>query len=381
MQTVTVKPSALIGTAYDAVTQEFTGVSCLDISALTADDYEMRPLGAFSIEEREGTNARELESVLGFFQKSFHSVATGLRLSRPYETIQRILESDRDVVKLLLVQSEDGGLRFKPESRTKLRLSREAQKLVQQILIAQGDERSQLVDAFIQTCGTSFLAGTRYKLSMVASLRWVFKNAEDKQRHGSQLRSLDIESWAEAPGSLPLVRLRYESYMKETRDVSMKSLGETGNKDCATDAYGPCLDAWRLFQNATVPTWQTRMEKLGDDFDSILPQAFLFEPEMIPYQDVEPALAGIPLEPDTQDAEAWRQARDRFVELYARVFRKVQELERAGDLDQAQKMQGLLQQIGADAAPCYRPFMKRDLCVKNADRFQAELRVWGLRRP
>jgi hypothetical protein len=202
---------------------------------------------------------------------------------------------------------------------------------------------------------------------MVSSLRWIFKSAEDKKRHGSQLRSLDVESWAEAPAASPFVRLRYESYMKETRDISMKSLGETGSRDCAKDAFGPCLDAWRLFQNATVPAWQARMKKLGDDFDSILPQAFLFEPEVIPYQDVEPALAGIALEPDAQDAEAWRQARDRFVELYARALRKVQEQERAGSLEQAQKMQEQLQQIGADAAPCYRPILRRDLCVKNAE--------------
>lgn len=367
LQAITVKPKALIGTAYDAVTQEFTGVSCLDLGALTADDYEMRTLGSFRTEEREGTNAREMESVFGAFQKSFYNGATGLRLSRPYEMVQRILENDNDVVSLRLVQSEYGGLRFKPEGLAKLRLSREAQTMVQQILIAQGAERAQLVDAFVQTCGTGFLSGMRLKLSMAASLRWVFKNPEDKKRWSAELRVSEMDSGPETPKALPIVRLRYESHIKETRDIPLRALGESGSRDCSSASLAPCLDAFRLFSNATVPTWQKLVATHTDDFDSVLPLAFLSDPEVVSYQDVEPALAGIVLGPHDAESEAWQTARERFVELYARTFRKVQALERLGAAERVQKFQAFLQQISVDAAPCYRPLLRRDLCVKNAE--------------
>lgn len=377
LHTVTVKPSALIGTAYDAVIQEFTGVSCLDVKALNADDYEMMSLSEFSVEEHDNASARDLEAALGAFQKSFYTTATGLRLSRPFETVQRILENRTEVVKLQLVQSERGALRFRPQSLPKLRLSAEAQKLVQQIIMAQGEERSRLVDAFIQTCGTGFLAGTHYKLSMVAVLRWIFKNAEEKQRWGSDVRSMEVEAWAESKRSWPAMRLRYESYMKETRLIPMKAIGGVGSKDCAPEAHVPCLDAWRLFVNASVPTWQKLVKRFADDFDAVLPQAYLFDPEVISYQDVEPALAGIALEPDAREAEAWREARMRFVELYARVFREMQGLERRGEMNQVIELQPLLQQISTEAAPCYRPILKRELCLLNADRLQAEVdRRW-----
>jgi hypothetical protein len=367
LQAVTIKPKALIGTAYDAVTQEFTGVSCLDLGALTADDYEMRTLGSFRTEEREGTNARELESVFGAFQKSFYNAATGLRLSRPYEMVQKILENDSDVVSLRLVQSEYGGLRFKPEGLAKLRLSREAQTMVQQILIAESGERAQLVDAFVQTCGTGFLSGMRYKLSMAASLRWVFKNPADKERWSADLRASELDSSPEVPQNVPIVRLRYESHMKETRDISLRALGESGVRDCPSDGLAPCLDAFRLFSNATVPTWQKLVTPHADDFDSVLPLAFLSDPEVVAYQDVEPALAGIALGPTQAESEAWQKAREQFVELYARTYRKVQAYERRGATERAQKTQVFLQQISVDAAPCYRPLLQRDLCLKNAE--------------
>lgn len=379
--TVTVKPTALIGTAYDGVTQEFTGVSCLDISSLKADDYEMISLGGFSTEELSNPVARDLETVFGSFQKSFYTRATGLRLSRPYETVQRLMESDTDVVKLHLVQSEHGALRFQARSHAKLRLIPEAQKMVQQILVAQGDERTRLVDAFIQTCGTGFLAGTRYKLSMVASLRWIFKNAEEKQRWGSELRSMELESWSETQRPWPAMRVRYESFGKETRDLSMKLLGEKGSKDCSVEAHEPCFDAFRLFINSSIPAWQTRLKRLMDDFDSVLPHAFLSDPEIMSYHEVEPALAGIALEPDAREAEAWREARERFVELYARVYRKTQELERGGASDQALQLQPLLQQISSDADACYRPLLERSLCLQNANRLQADLKTRGWKEP
>jgi hypothetical protein len=367
LQAVTVKPKALIGTAYDAVTQEFTGVSCLDLGGLTAEDYEMRALGSMRSEERQGTNAQELESAFGAFQKSFYNVATGLRLSRPYEMVQRIVENDSELVSLRLVQSEYGGLRFKPAGLQKLRLSREAQTLVQQILIARGGERTQLVDAFIQTCGTGFLAGMRYKLSIAASLRWVFKNPADKERWGADIRRSELDGGPEIPRNVPIVRLRYENYMKETRELSQRALGESGNRDCPADAPAPCLDALRLFSNATVPTWQKLVAAHADDFDSVLPLAFLSDPEVLSYQDVEPALAGITLGPKEAESEAWQKARDAFVELYARTYRKIQAYERLGATERMQKTQAFLQQISVDAAPCYRPLLQRELCVKNAE--------------
>lgn len=373
LQAVTVKPKALIGTAYDAVTQEFTGVSCLDLGSLTANDYEMRALGSMRSEERDGTNAKELESVFGAFQKSFYNVATGLRLSRPYEMVQRIVENESEVMNLRLVQSEYGGLRFKPEGLAKLRLSREAQTMVQQILIAEGGERAQLVDAFIQTCGTGFLAGMRYKLSIGASLRWVFKNPADKERWSGDLRLSTIDAAPEIPRTIPIVRLRYESYVKETREVSLRTLGESGSRDCPPDALAPCLDALRLFSNATVPTWEKLVATHADDFDSVLPLAFLSDPEVVSYQEVEPALAGINLGPNDKESEAWQKARDAFVDLYARAYRKVQAYERQGATERMQKTQAFLQQISVDAAPCYRPLMKRELCVRNAEILSAAL--------
>jgi hypothetical protein len=367
LQAVTVKPKALIGTAYDAVTQEFTGVTCLDLGALTADDYEMRTLGSLRTEERQGTNARELESVFGAFQKSFYNVATGLRLSRPYEMVQRIAENENEAVSLHLVRSEYGGLRFKPEALAKLRLSREAQTLVQQILIAEGGERAQLIDSFVQTCGTGFLSGMRYKLSMAASLRWIFKNSADKERWSAELRVSEVDSGLETLKNLPIVRLRYESHIKETRDISMRALGESGSRDCRSDELAPCLDAFRLFANATVPTWQKLVVTHGDDFDSVLPLAFLSDPEVISYQDVEPALTGVALGPSEAESEVWQRARERFVELYAGSYRKVQASERLGASEQARKFQAFLQQISVDAAPCYRPLLQHELCVKNAE--------------
>lgn len=367
LQAISVKPKALIGTAYDAVTQEFTGVSCLDLGALTADDYEMRTLGSFRTDERQGANAQELESVFGAFQKSFYNVATGLRLSRPYEMVQRIAETESDVVNLRLVQSEYGGLRFKPEGLAKLRLSREAQTLVQQILIAEGGERAQLVEAFVQTCGTGFLSGMRYKLSMAASLRWVFKNPADKDRWSAELRLSETDSAPETLENLPIVRLRYENHMKETREISMRALGESGSRDCPSDGLAPCLDAFRLFSNATVPTWQKLVAAHADDFDSVLPLAFLSDPEVVSYQEVEPALQGITLGPTDAESEAWQAARERFVDLYARTYRKVQASERLGESGRAQKFQAFLQQISVEAAPCYRPLLRRDLCLKNSD--------------
>jgi hypothetical protein len=367
LQAVTVKPKALIGTAYDAVTQEFTGVSCLDLSALTADDYEMRTIGSFRTVDGQETQAGELESAFGAFQKSFYNVATGLRLSRPYELVQRLLEAESDAVSLRLVQSEYGGLRLKPTGLAKLRLSREVQTLVQQILIARGGEQALLIDAFIQTCGTDFLSGMRYKLSMGASLRWIFKSPEDKQRWSAELRPSELDGWPETQKPLPIVRLRYESHIKETRDIPLRTLGESGSRDCAANDFMPCLDAFRAFANATVPTWQKLATRHADDFDSVLPLAFLSDPEIISYQDVEPALAGIPLGPSEAEGEAWRKAREQFVELYARTYRKVQMYERQGAPDRAQKFQALLQQISSDAAPCYRPLLQRDLCLKNAE--------------
>lgn len=367
LQAVTVKPKALIGTAYDAVTQEFTGVSCLDLGSLAADDYEMHALGSMRSEERQGTNAQELESAFGAFQKSFYNVATGLRLSRPYEMVQRIVENESELVSLRLVQSEYGGLRFKPAGLQKLRLTREAQTLVQQILIAEGSERVQLVDSFIQTCGTGFLAGMRYKLSIAASLRWVLKNPADKERWSADLGWSAIDAGSEAPRNVPIVRLRYESHLKETREVSLRTLGESGSRDCPADALAPCLDAFRLFSNATVPIWQKLVMTHADDFDSVLPLAFLSDPEVLSYQDVEPALAGITLGPNDAESEAWQKARDAFVDLYARTYRKVQAYERLGATERLQKAKAFLQQISTDAAPCYRPLLQRELCVKNAE--------------
>src|SRR5690606_1674330 len=68
VQQAPVKPSALIGTAYDAHTQEFTGMSCLDVSSLHADDYEMTSQGEVRAELKDAVTAAELESVFGFFQ-------------------------------------------------------------------------------------------------------------------------------------------------------------------------------------------------------------------------------------------------------------------------------------------------------------------------
>jgi hypothetical protein len=381
LQSVSVKPTALIGTAYDAVTQEFTGVSCLDISALTASDYEQRSLGEFSSALRQETEVSELEAVFAAFQNSFYASATGLRLSRPYETVQHILESDREVVKLTLVQSERGVLRFRPESRSKLRLLPEAQRHVQQILIATGEERKRLVDAFIQNCGTGFLAGTHYKLGMAATLRWIFNSPDDKKRWEAELREADQETWAETQSPRPPARLRYESHMKETRDLNFKILGEIASKDCSPDAYGPCLDAFRLFLNASVPSWQQRVSQLADDFDAILPQSFLSDPEVIPYHEIEPALEGIALEPNQEESMAWKQARDRFVAIHARVFRELQLMERMGEKEQALQLKTFLQQISNEAAPCYRPQLRRDLCLQRSDQLSKELVRMGLFQP
>ncbi len=371
-QAVTVKPSALIGTAYDAVTQEFTGVSCLDISALNPDDYEMLTLGRFSSEERVSPENADLEAVFGSFQKSFYTTATGLRLSRPYEAMQRLVESDTDTVRLHLVQSEYGALRFRAQSHAKLRLIPEAQKMVQQIILAQGDDQARLVDAFIQTCGTGFLAGTRYKLSMVASLRWIFRTADEKKLRAPELKSMDIESWTDSQPPLSAMRVRYENYGKETRDLSLKQLGDMGNRDCSGDSMGACIDAYRLFINSVVPAWQSRLQKIADDFDTVVPYAFLSDPEVLSYRDVEPALAGISLEPEAREAVAWSEARHRFVELYALVYRKVKEMERINATNSTQPLQSLLQQISTDAAPCYRPLLRLDLCRQNAERLQAD---------
>jgi hypothetical protein len=207
----------------------------------------------------------------------------------------------------------------------------------------------------------------RYKLSMAASLRWVFKNPADKERWSAGLRTSELDRSPEAPQNVPIVRLRYESHMKETRDISLRALGESGVRDCPSDGLAPCLDAFRLFSNATVPTWQKLVAPHADDFDSVLPLAFLSDPEVIAYQDVEPALAGIALGPTPAESEAWQKAREQFVELYARTYRKVQAYERGGAMERAQKTQVFLQQISVDAAPCYRPLLQRDLCVKNAE--------------
>jgi hypothetical protein len=378
LQSVTVKPSALIGTAYDAVTQEFTGMSCLDLSALTASDYEQRPLGEISSALRHGTEIAELETVFSAFQKSFYTSATGLRLSRPYETVQRIMESEKEVVKLVLVQSESGVLRFRPESRSKLRLLPEAQRQVQRILIATGEERARLIEAFIQNCGTGFLAGTHYRLGMAATLRWVFDSPDDWKRWEDEIRAADVEHAVESGNVRPPARLRYESHMKETRDLNFKILGEAGSKDCSADGYGPCLDAFRLFMNATVPAWQQRVSRLADDFDAVLPQSFLSHPEVIAYREIEPALDGIALEWNEQESQAWQQARERFVAIHARVFRETQYMERRGEKERVLQLKAFLQQISDEAAPCYRPLLRRDLCLQRVDQLSKDLVSVGL---
>ncbi|WP_141734535.1 hypothetical protein [Oligoflexus tunisiensis] len=366
-----VKPSALIGTAYDAHTQEFTGMSCLDVSSLNADDYEMTTQGELRTEMKDAVTAAELESIFGFFQKSFFAPATGLRLSRPFEAIQRILAGERDVAKVLLVQGPRGTLRFHPASRAKLQLTPEAQKLAQNILAAGDTDRARHVNAFVQTCGTGFLSGTSYTLGMAAVLRWIYKSPEDKQRLGPQVLALDVDANTDDSIALGAVRLRYEIFLKESRDINARLLNE-GHRDCSPDAPAPCLDAFRLFKNATIPAWEKRLKKLTRHFDWTLPQAFLSQPEIIAYHEVEPALAGIALEPAAADAKAWSEARGRFVELYVKALRMMQDKERQppASHEPGSRLQDLLQQISQGAAPCYRPRLDRELCQQEAQRLE-----------
>jgi hypothetical protein len=360
---VPVKPSALIGTAYDAHTQEFTGMSCLDVSQLNADDYELTSEGELRTELKDAVTVAELETIFGSYQTSFYAAATGLRLSRPYETVQRILTGDRDVAKVLMVYGPRGTLRFYPASRAKLRLTPEAQKLVQRILTAGNSERAQHVDAFVQTCGTGFLSGTGYTMGMAGVLRWIFKSAADKQRLGPALLAQDVDDDHDHPVTTGAVRLRYEIFLKESREINVRVLDE-GNRDCTAEDPGPCFAAFRLFRNATIPAWEKRLKKLTRHFDWILPQAFLSQPEIIPYHEVEPALAGIELGPTPEEAVAWSAARGRFVELFVKAFRLAQDAERQptrpGEMES--RLQDRLQQISLRAAPCYRPQWDRELC-------------------
>ncbi len=132
------------------------------------------------------------------------------------------------------------------------------------------------------------------------------------------------------------------------------------------------MDAYRFFINSVIPAWQSRLQNIADDFDTVVPHAFLSDPEVLSYRDVEPALARVSLEPETREAKAWSEARSRFVELYARVYRKVQELERRNATAPMQPLQALLQQISTDAAPCYRPLLRLELCRQSAERLEAE---------
>jgi hypothetical protein len=367
-----VKPSALIGTAYDAYTQEFTGMSCLDVSSLHADDYEMTSEGELRTELKDTVTAAELESLFGSYQSSFYAAATGLRLSRPYETVQRILPGERDVVKVLMVYGPRGTLRFHPASRAKLRLTPEAQNLVQRILRTEGGERARHVEAFVQTCGTGFLSGTGYTMGLAGLLRWVFKSPAEKQRLGPLVLARDLDEESEEALPEGAVRLRYEIFLKESREINVRVLDE-GHRDCLPEDPGPCLAAFRLFRNVTIPAWDKRLKKLPRHFDWMLPQAFLSQPEILPYHEVEPALAGIALEPGPEEAAAWSAARGRFVELFVKAFRMVQDAERQplrqGELEN--RLQARLQQISQRAAPCYRPRWDRALCQQEAQELES----------
>ncbi|MDQ3234134.1 MAG: hypothetical protein M3Q07_20185 [Pseudobdellovibrionaceae bacterium] len=365
-----VKPSALIGTAYDAHTQEFTGMSCLDLSPLGAEDYEMTSLSRLATEVSPGATEADLEALFGSFQKTFYAPATGLRLSRPYETVQRILEGEADAVKLIRVQSQTGLLRFRSATHSRLRLTADAQRLVQSILVAPAADRPSRIQAFVQTCGTGFLAGTRYSLGMAAVLRWVFRNADERRRWGDGLVARELDAWPDedrAPGE---ARLRYESFLKETRDINARRLGDSGNHECSADFYQPCLDAARLFKNMSIPAYQNLVSKLAENPDLILPQAFLSEPEIISYRDIEPALIGVALEPTPQESEAWAQVRSRFVEAYIQTFQEVLQAERRAEIQSSkiQELHNRLQDISSLAQPCYRPLLNMGLCAQHAQR-------------
>lgn len=374
IRSMSVKPSALIGTAYDAYTQEFTGMSCLDVTALHAGDYEMTPVRELNRNMDQSLTETDLEKIFGSFQKSFYAPATGLRLSRPFETVQRIMPDDREAVRLVTVQSQKGALRFRLESHHKLRLTPEAQKLVQQILVASEKQRPQRIQAFVQACGTGFLSGTRFVLGMAATLRWIFKSAEDRQRWGNELLSRELDELMDGQRPPMQARLRYESFIKETRDINARRLGDIGSKDCPPDFQDPCLDAFRLFMSTGIPTYQKAVRRIPENSDLILPQAYLAEPEITRYQEIEPALTDLPLEPDARDLAAWTQARARFVALYVQAFKLLQRMDRMQrSPEEGQRLHALMQEISNAAAPCYRPILDIHLCTNASQRLAQSL--------
>ena len=112
-----------------------------------------------------------------------------------------------------------------------------------------------------------------------------------------------------------------------------------------------------------------------DDFDALLPLAYLDKPEISSYTSLDPVLVELMQEPTTQEQETWQKARDRFAALYARTARLLQRAEwfRAEKPEVPPRLKAMLQDVSEQAAPCYEPVRDLYLCHQEADRLQAGL--------
>lgn len=362
-----VKPSSILGTAYDASTGEFTGMTCIDVRELSQADFEViQARLAEPVIDREVT-AEKAEQLFSSFQKSFYTPATGLRLSRPYETANRVAPGRADSLRLVSTLARNGTLRIRASGLEKLRLIPDAQRLVQAILGAHADaERAMQIQAFVAMCGSGFLSGTSYALGVAASLRWVFQTPEARQNWNAKLAARELDELVDNQRPPLGATLHFETYVKETRDVNLKKLGDVSARDCSETQHDPCIDAFRAFINIAIPAYQKQIKPMLRNSDLILPQAYLAQPEITRYALIEPALMNIRLEPDVEEIKAWEKTRAALVDLAAQAARLLQRALYMQAEDAKAEILALQQEISDRAGLCYPPQTELDKCREEA---------------
>src|SRR6478736_4324221 len=79
VHTSALSPVSILGSAYDAYNAEYTGMSCVDTSALLVEDYEYIPAKWNELRDGRNVDQETLQGIFGNFQSSFFTEATGLR--------------------------------------------------------------------------------------------------------------------------------------------------------------------------------------------------------------------------------------------------------------------------------------------------------------